>query len=54
MHIVADRGSGVVAGELTPRVANNLLIEEVLLIVVVILHLCARWLSSPQGEPSGV
>jgi len=52
--MVAARGKGEVAGEDTPRDARTLRTEEVLLDVVVIMHLCARWLSNPQGEPSGV
>jgi len=52
--MVAARGKGEVAGEDIPRDARTLRTEETLLAVVVIMHLCARWLSNPQGEPSGV
>jgi len=53
-HIVAVWGKGEVAGEETPSDARTFRTEETLLAVVVIMHLCARWLSNPQGEPSGV
>lgn len=53
-HIVAARGKGEVAGEDIPREDRTFRTDDTLLGVVVILHLCAKWFSKPQGEPSGV
>lgn len=53
-QIEAEPGNGEVAGELIPRDAKALRTEEMSLGVVMIPHLCERWLSKPQGLPSGV